>query len=350
MGLSRVHVLMAVALVLSPALHAQEWRRLADLPDRLGVAGAFAGETGGGLLVAGGAHFPGKPPWEGGRKVWTDSVWWLDRPDGAWTRVGSLPGGLGYGVAVTHRGWVVCAGGSDSQRHHTACFRLRVANRGLERESLPPLPQAVANGCGALLGDTLWVVGGQEKPDGPALDRVYSLDLGKAGSEWVERARLPGKARILATAGATDTLLVVAGGAALEVTGEKAVRREYLADSWQLEPGRGWKRLADLPKPLVASPGPMPFRLGDLWLLGGDDGRQVGLDPREHTGFERGAWRYNPGLDTWKPADPTPFARVTAPVVAWRDLWVVPSGEMKPGIRSPEVWACAAGGPANPRK
>lgn len=345
MDLTRRTVLMALPTALLPAANGQAWRRLADLPDRLGVAGAFAGATGDGLLVAGGAHFPDKPPWEGGRKVWTDSVWWLDRPEGSWVRVGALSGGLGYGVSVSHRGWVVCAGGSDAGGHHRACFRLRVRDGRLERENLAPLPQPVANGCGALLGDTLWVAGGQESPDGEAMHAVFSLDLGKPNGVWQPGPRLPGKGRILAMAGATDSQVVVAGGAALEAVGQRAVRREYLADCWGFQPGRGWKRLADLPKALVASPGPMPFRLGDLWLLGGDDGRQVGRDPREHTGFERGMWRYNPGLDAWKPADPLPFARVTAPVVAWRGLWVVASGETRPGIRSPEIWACEAGGP-----
>lgn len=350
MGLRRWLFLVAVFVGLVPATRCEEWRRLADLPERLGVAGAFSGVTGDGLLVAGGAHFPGKPPWEGGRKVWTDSVWWLDRPEGSWIRVGTLTGGLGYGVAVTHRGWVVCAGGSDAERHRSDCFRLRVRDGRLERENLAPLPQPVANGCGALLGNTLWVVGGQPSPEGEATSQVYSLDLGKPNGVWQAGPRLPGKGRILAVAGATDSLLVVAGGAALEAVGQKTARREYLRECWGLKPGGDWNPLADLPKPLVAAPGPMPVRLGELWLLGGDDGGQVGRDPKEHTGFERGSWRYNPVLNIWKPAEPMPFARVTTPVVSWRGLWVVPSGEMRPGVRSAEIWARDLGGPATQRK
>ncbi|MFM8930510.1 MAG: hypothetical protein ACKOS8_01370, partial [Gemmataceae bacterium] len=95
MGLTRRTVLMALPTALLPAANGQEWRRLADLPDRLGVAGAFAGATGDGLLVAGGAHLPDKPPWEGGRKVWTDSVWWLDPTGGFLGPGGCVVRGIG---------------------------------------------------------------------------------------------------------------------------------------------------------------------------------------------------------------------------------------------------------------
>ena len=60
------------------------WEQLPPLPDTLGVAAPFAGVSGGALLVAGGAHFPGKMPWGGGTKAWLDRVWRLDAPDGAW--------------------------------------------------------------------------------------------------------------------------------------------------------------------------------------------------------------------------------------------------------------------------
>jgi N-acetylneuraminic acid mutarotase len=328
-----------LALFCLATVHGEGWRQLAPLPDPLGVACPFAGVTGGGLLVAGGAHFPDRPPWEGGKKVWTDRVWWLDQPGGNWKKVGCLAKGLGYGVSVSHRGWVVCAGGSDRERHHAECFRLKMDDGKLIRENLPELPQPVANGCGALWGDTLYVVGGQAKPDGPALRSVYALDLAKPGSAWRELPLVPGRPRMLAMAGATESLLVVAGGVDLDTAAAGGPRRVYLSDVWGYQNDSGWKRLADLPKPLAAAPSGLFFRLGRLWLLGGDDGSQVGADPRQHRGFDRGLLRYNPDLNLWEKTGALPVARVTVPTVVWRDLWVIPSGEMRPGVRSPEVWA-----------
>ena len=101
------------------------WKPLPSLPDALGVAGPFAGVAGGHLLVAGGANFPAGMPWDGGTKVWRDTIWMLDAPNGEWRVAGKLPRPLGYGVSVTHRNSAVCVGGSDAERHHAEVFRLR---------------------------------------------------------------------------------------------------------------------------------------------------------------------------------------------------------------------------------
>ena len=35
----------------------------------------------------------------------------------------------------------------------------------------------------------------------------------------------------------------------------------------------------------------------------------------------------------------SPLSRATAPVVEWQGRAVIPNGETRPGVRSPEVWA-----------
>ena len=69
------------ALILAacmPLAAPAEWERLPPVPDGEGVAGAFAGVSGGALVVAGGAHFPDRKPWDGGTKRWHDAVYLLD--------------------------------------------------------------------------------------------------------------------------------------------------------------------------------------------------------------------------------------------------------------------------------
>ena len=78
-----------------------QWRPLPSIPDHEGFASPFAGVANGALVVAGGANFPGKRPWEGGTKIWYDSVFVLEKPDGAWKTAGKLPRPIGYGVALT---------------------------------------------------------------------------------------------------------------------------------------------------------------------------------------------------------------------------------------------------------
>src|SRR6187549_1212241 len=80
---------------------AQQWGKLPPLPEPLGVAAAFAGVSNGALIVAGGANFPDKMPWEGGKKVWNDRIWVLEKPDGQWREAGRLSRPLAYGVSLT---------------------------------------------------------------------------------------------------------------------------------------------------------------------------------------------------------------------------------------------------------
>src|SRR4051794_4243255 len=78
-----------------------EFSRLPSLPNQHGFAGSFAGVTGNALIVAGGANFPGKPPWEGGAKAWHDSIFVLDQPDGKWRTGFKLARSTAYGISVT---------------------------------------------------------------------------------------------------------------------------------------------------------------------------------------------------------------------------------------------------------
>lgn len=56
------------------------------------MAGPFVGTHNGALLVAGGANFPGKLPWEGGTKVWHDTIFALEKTDSAWKVAGKDAG------------------------------------------------------------------------------------------------------------------------------------------------------------------------------------------------------------------------------------------------------------------
>jgi N-acetylneuraminate epimerase len=324
-------------LAVLPAAPADRWEKLAPLPDREGFAGAFAGVSGGALVVAGGANFPGQKPWEGGTKAWTDAAFVLGKPGGAWAVAGKLPRPLGYGVSATHRGAVVCAGGSDAATHHADTFRMAWKDGRLRTAPLPPLPRPVANGCGALVGDTLYVVGGQEAADGLALTSVYQLDLSAAEPRWATGPELP-TGRILATAAVHDGRLYVVGGAELARDGA-ALTRRYLRDGYRLDPKTGWKRLADLPHPVVAAPSPAPPHPTGFDLLGGDDGTQLQTPPDRHRGFPRTILRYDAAADRWAAAGELPAPRVTVPCVRWGDRWVIPAGEQRPGVRSTEVWA-----------
>ena len=140
------------------------WKQLAPLPDSLGVAGAFAGASGGALLVGGRANFPDRMPWDGGTKVWHDRVWVLESPKAKWREAGRLPRPLGDGVSVTNEARGVGVGGSDLQRHYEDAFRVVWKDGTLTTQPLPALPIALASASRALVGSTVIVVCGSEEP------------------------------------------------------------------------------------------------------------------------------------------------------------------------------------------
>jgi len=104
---------MVVLVVLGTDLRADDtaaailhWQQLQDLPDPLGVAGAYSGVSAGMLIVAGGANFP-EPLFKDGqrnpsaRKAWCGEVYVLAEPDGQWQTCARLPRPLAYGASVT---------------------------------------------------------------------------------------------------------------------------------------------------------------------------------------------------------------------------------------------------------
>ena len=341
--MSRLLALLCLTpcLFVSAELPALDWKQLPPIPDPEGFAAPFSGELDGQLIVAGGANFPDKKPWEGGSKVWYDDIFALDHPGGTWRKVGKLPGPLAYGVSIPTPEGLVCIGGSDASRHHSSVFRLRLKAERVQMTALPDLPQPCASASGALIGRVIYVVGGVEKPDSVrAMNAVWSLDLDALDRGWRVEPVCPGPGRMLAAAGAAEGSLYVFSGAALKAGAEGKPEREWLMDGYRLTPGRGWQKIADSPQITVAAPCPMPALNGNrLLLLGGDDGAQVNTTPADHRGFPKTIFAYDVHIDAWAPAGELPAGLVTTSAVIWRDLLVIPGGEIRPGTRSPQVWA-----------
>lgn len=332
------------------------WRQLPSLPDAEGFAGMFAGTCGDALCVAGGANFVGKRPWEGGVKLWYDDVWLLDAAQGdqaagGWRRVGRLPHPTAYGISASTPAGLVCAGGGDGRQHYRDVYRLAWRDGRLLQEDLPPLPQACSFASGALVGSTLYISGGIDEPQATrCLHTLWALDLdgvlpgGAAslpGAQWQTLEPCPGPERDLAVAAADPDSFYLFSGQRLSPDPPNRPAREFLRDAWRYRPGRGWQRLADMPRAATGAPSPAPqLADGRLLVLTGDDGLKITFQPEEkHPGFPRDVLAYDPTRDTWETIGTVPFSRATVPTARWRDMLVIPNGEVRPGYRTPEVWA-----------
>ena len=332
--MTRLYLILTLLLIQTTTWAGKlNWKSLPNIPDSVGFAGSFAGELDGQLIVAGGANFPDRKPWEGGTKVWYDSIFRFDGH--RWTHAGKLPRKLGYGVGFTIAQGVVVAGGSDASGHSNDVYLLKA---DLSITAMPKLPKPCANACGAMIGSCLYIAGGIEKPDSPeALSSFWRLDLEKLDAGWQDLPTWPGPSRMLATAANAQGEFYLIGGAALKAGADGKPERIWLRDAYAYLPASGWRKLPQLPHPSVAAPSPAPIWEGQVLLVGGDDGTQLKAPPKEHKGFPTMIWKLS--ADGWTRAGTIPTGLVTTSTTVWRGQWVVPGGEVRPGVRSTEVLA-----------
>ncbi|MBN2270536.1 MAG: sodium/solute symporter [Sedimentisphaerales bacterium] len=321
-----------------------EWRSLPDLPEPIGLAGPFAGISNDALIVAGGAHFP-VPLFEGGAKVWVDEVYVLrkDANDAyLWHTGYKLDKPLAYGSSITTDRGLICIGGCDANEFYADVFLLTWAGGKIERHPLPPLPKPCAFSAAAKLGDTIYLAGGQESASATtAMKTFWSLDLSDQQAEWRQLDPWPGPGRILPVAAAHDGCFYLFSGCELLPGEDGKATRRYLVDAYRFSPNEGWRRIADLPAATAAAPSPAPdYGQSHLLVFGGDDGmssNRVWELKDKHPGFSKDILAYHTITDTWAKMGALPAGHVTTVAVTWGDSIVIPSGEVRPGIRTPAV-------------
>ena len=77
-----------------------------------------------------------------------------------------------------------------------------------------------------------------------------------------------------------------------------------------------------------------------ILTIGGDSGENFGKDLRDdHPGFAKDAiYLYDTVTDRWTQRGELPANHVTTSAVSWNGKIVIPSGEIRPAVRSPKVW------------
>lgn len=315
-----------------------EFKSLSNIPDQVGFAGSFAGISNNTLIVAGGANFPdGGAPWTGSTKVWHDRIFALENDRTEWKTVGKLPRALGYGVSISTDKGLIVIGGSNEEGHYDDVYRLEYAHDSVSYSELPSLPQPLANAAGVILNQVVYVLGGTTDPASVEAENIFwSLDLNNLTAGWKILEPWPGPSRMLAVAGAADESIYLFSGAHL-----KNGVREYLSDSYKYSRNKGWEKLADLPRAVVAAPTPaFTSKEGNLLVFGGDDGSLAGIDPQKekHPGFSKAVLSYNPESNTWADVAEQPGdAAVTTSLVVWNGEVVIPGGEIRPAVRTTQV-------------
>ena len=326
-----------------------EWDELPPLPNAEGVAGPFVGVHEDALIVAGGANFPHKPRWET-VKVWHSDAYVLTREGDSfeWIAVDPLPKPIAYGCAVSTPDGVVCMGGNDGTNTFSDVFVLcwDPRSRTLARTPYPSLPGPCALGSATLLDDKVYLAGGMSGNDlESAMSAFWMLDLSKKDMadefEWLELPAWPGPPRafnitVAQHDGFHDGVYVISGRR------ESTSGIEFLKDVWQYVPALGtWKQRADAPRSVTAGVA-AAWGQSHIFVLGGADGSLFHRSDElkdDHPGFPLEALAYHTITDTWTSAGAMPASHVTTVAARWNDRIVIASGEVRPRVRSPKVWA-----------
>ncbi|NLE34727.1 MAG: hypothetical protein GX622_06470 [Bacteroidales bacterium] len=355
-----------------------EWTDLVPLPplapgtDQPGVAGPFAGIHGSILIVAGGANFPDTMPWHGATKQYHDDIYLLHLPEatGEWkvlTGADGLATPVAYGAAASVDAGLVCMGGETENGMTDEVFIISVAGGKPLKTPLPSLPAPLSGAAAAAAGSVVYIAGGMT-PYGSS-QAVWRLDTEDVGSGWQRLADLPlpliNSVMVSQGEGEHLALWMLGGRTRAENDDMSQIRSEifrYSAadNSWSLQGdlNNGKEKL-----PLAAGTG-AAVNGRFIALFGGNDGsvfnrveavlsemaresdlarhaelRKEYISLQEsHPGFSSVVVLLDTETGRCMTAGTIPGpAQVTTMAVETQWGIIIPSGEIKPGIRTTAV-------------
>jgi len=377
---------------------ALKWDSLPPLPPAAGMkvqpglAGAFAGVHKDALILAGGANFPDGLPWvklpDGSKpkKIYHTDIYVLLKAGDKYTWTNSdvkLPKGYSYGVSITTDDGLICIGGEWGKKFKSdKVFRIKHLGGGkVETVPFPALPEACSDMAGAKVGDTIYIAGGS---NGQAETKnFWSLDLSADAPAWkkLDPWAGPPRSHLIAAAasnGRKDCFYIFSGR-----YNDPEKGWIFLKDSWMYD-GAKWMQAADVGTNLqnkrglcVMAASGIKAGANHIAIFGGAGGklfleveqelprrikvlRDAGKNDEadalakkknalytKHPGFSRDILAYHTITDTWrsigklpesKVAGMTAGSHVTTTAVMWGKDIIIPSGEVRPGVRSPKIW------------
>lgn len=316
------------------------WQRLPDYPLTPGVAGVMAGVHGNHVIAAGGANFPERPPWEGGTKKTYDEIFVLPRGAREWIPAGRLPESRAYAAAVAVPGGLLIIGGENATKVHQDCYLLHWNGKEAVALPAPRLPVPLSSPVAALLDGKVYLAGGYHSgPPRSSTGYFLCLDLANTEAGWQLLPSWPGPTRAQGVIAVVDEAIYLISGLELKAGSEGKSQSTYLIDAYRYQPGRLWERLPDLPWSVLAAPTPAPVTTNParVFLLGGVDGRQAGLLPRD-TRVPEDILCFDVARNEWLLwHEPWPEPVVTAPAVEVEGRWIFVSGETMAGKRTTVV-------------
>lgn len=349
-----------------------EWSVAATLTNNdkpsIGFAGMWSGVNHQVLMIGGGANFPDAMPWQGGKKFYSDKIFVLERKGNGFVwnnkNTTTLPEPIAYaGAASTEKG-VVYVGGDNEKGISSKAYLLKwVASRQkVDIQQLPDLPVAVTAPAVTAIGNTVYVVGGDEAKN--SSNQFFSLDLDAKKPGW---KALPPAPLALANGMAVvqNNKLYLIGGRAKSATGISDLYSTLFVFDVKKQ---SWQKLADIfdgekTTPFTAGAA-FPVGKNYIVIAGGDKGdvfhqietylslmaktsdeagkERLLKEKNElvvhHQGFSTDVLLYDIKQNSWTKAGNLPVAaQVTTSATKWGHDLMISSGEIRPGVRSPKI-------------
>ena len=354
-----------------------DWKTAAQLQNSdgslsIGYAGPINGISNEVLIVSGGANFPDKMPWEGGKKSYSKTIHILEKCKDQYTwnnEVKSvLPEAIAYcGSTSTDLG-VVYVGGENENGLSNKSYLLKwnAAKKEVEAKVLPDFPFAIANISLTHIGNTVYAVGGDEAAK--SSDFFASLDLNEANPQWKALPNLPlalANAVVIAQKGKNGVNIYVVGGRTKTASGISDLHNTTFVFDVKKQIWEAAATISDGKSSTNFSAGAgVAVGSHSVLIVGGDDGvvfhqietylsqiAQAGSEELKaeliakknklvtnHPGFFNGILLYNTLTNEWSKVGELPFLpHVTTPAVLWDKKIILSNGEIKPGIRTPNV-------------
>ena len=351
-----------------------KWKIVGELPadsgqlNSLGVAGPVTGVYKDMLFIGGGANFPAGMPWEGGVKKFHVTVNVYDKKRHklkVLPKSFTLPYSIAYAASCSTPYGILYAGG-ESEKGLSDKVWLMIWDDTAEEilfKSLPVLPVPVSNASATLIGSTVYIAGGETVAN--TLSHFLALDLGNIPAGWNKLADIPKPVShtvVTATPGRTGDKIFLCGGRKKNNNGISDLYNSVFVYDVTTNT---WDEKKALPYPLSAGTG-ISCDAENIFLFGGDRGivfhktekliaaiyaekdpikKQELIQEKnklqsEHPGFSKEVLLYNSKSDTWKIAGTIPFdTPVTTTAVQWKSGIIIPSGEIRAGVRSPNILA-----------
>lgn len=332
-----------------------------DQKPHIGVAGPIVGLLDGKLLIAGGANFPDKMPWDGGKKQYQQLAYLFAVNAGKLDlkMAFHLDEYSAYAANVSAAGKIFTAGGENAAGPSSFVRAYTLDTTGvLEKEVLPSLPQPLTNGSMVYWDNHLYFIGGENAQ--LVSNKIYKLDLQAAESTWDLFLELPYALSHTVTACTQKGQLLIAGG--------RKSNPASISDIYDrvLSIDVATKKISDiakLPEPLAAATGLLSPQ-GDLLIFGGDNGStfhqvetliaaisatkddaekqtltaQKNKLQQQHPGFTSNVWRLDLQHNRWVKDSPIiGLSPVTTTAVRMGNYIFIPSGEVKAGLRTDQL-------------